>query len=424
MRAERVEQEVTLTGGGQQLITRADELTAFSEEEGALTRTFLTPQHRAAGERVIRWMRAAGMMADFDAIGNVVGRYEGTRPNLPLLLLGSHLDTVRNAGRYDGILGVLTAVACVAELNARGERLPFAIEVIGFGDEEGVRFQATLIGSRAVAGTFDPALLARRDAQGVTLAEAMRAFGLDPARIGTLARRRQEVLAYVELHIEQGPVLEAEGLPVGVVTSIAGATRATVELIGEAGHAGTVPMTLRRDALAAAAEVVLAVEQYCAQHAGLVGTVGQLSALPGAVNVIPARVCLSLDIRAAEDAQREAAVAELFTAIEAIGRRRRITVSISKTHDSPSTRCASWLIEQLERAILAHDIPSRRLSSGAGHDAMAMAALTDVGMLFVRCKGGISHNPAESITAQDAEIGARVLLDFIRNFQPMGAPAR
>lgn len=424
MRGERIDEKATLVGAGEQLLARANELAAFSEEEGALTRTFLTPQHRAAGEQVIRWTRAAGMTADFDAIGNVVGRYEGTRPAQPALVLGSHLDTVRNAGRYDGMLGVLTAVACVAELDTRGERLPFAIEVIGFGDEEGTRFQAALLGSRAIAGTFDPAVLARMDARGITLAEAMRAFGLDPAQIETLARRRREVLAYVELHIEQGPVLEAENLPVGIVTSIAGATRAAVELTGEAGHAGTVPMALRRDALAAAAEIVLAVERYCAARPGLVGTVGQLLASPGAVNVIPGRVCLSLDIRAAEDTLRRAAVTDLFAEIEAIGHRRRIAVAVSKTHDSPSTRCASWLIEQLERAVMAQGIPPRRLSSGAGHDAMAMAALTDVGMLFVRCKGGISHNPVESITAQDAEIGARVLLEFIRNFQPMGAPAR
>jgi OHCU decarboxylase len=393
-----------------------EELAAISEEPGRLTRTFLTPQHRTAGQRVIAWMRDAGMTADFDAIGNVVGRYEGREPGLPALLLGSHLDTVRDAGRYDGMLGVLSAIACVGTLHRAGERLPFAIEVIGFGDEEGVRFQSTLIGSRAVAGDFDPSLLARCDVDGVSLAEALRRFGVDPGRIGTVARRPEQVLAYVELHIEQGPVLEAEGLPLGIVTSIAGASRYALEISGDAGHAGTVPMALRRDALAAAAEAVLLVERSCAARPDLVGTVGQLTVSPGAVNVIPGAARLSLDIRAPTDASRRAATEEVLRGIEEVCRRRGVSLRATRTHDVAATACAPWLMTQLEAAIVAQGVRPLQLPSGAGHDAMALAALCDVGMLFVRCKGGISHNPAESIAAEDAEIGARALLHFIRHF--------
>jgi allantoate deiminase len=403
---------------GMELLRRADELAAISEEPGRLTRTFLTAQHRLAGEKVIAWMRAAGMTADFDAIGNVVGRYEGLTPGLPALLLGSHLDTVRDAGRYDGTLGVLSAIACVDKLHREGGRLAFAIEVFGFGDEEGVRFQSTLLGSRAVASTFDSTLLEKHDQQGISLRDALLQFGLDPARIPTAARHAQQAFAYVELHIEQGPVLEARGLPLGVVTSISGASRYAVEIAGEAGHAGTVPMALRRDALAAAAEAVLLVERRCSGTSGLVGTVGQISAAPGAVNVIPGRVRFSLDIRAGEDSTRQNAASDILRGLDEICMRRALRLVVERTHDSRSTMCAPWLMAQLESAIAAAGSAVLRLPSGAGHDAMALAELTDVGMLFVRCRSGISHHPAESITAEDAEAGAAALLHFIRNFRP------
>ena len=244
------------------------------------------------------------MSARLDAIGNVVGRYEGAVPGAPCLMLGSHLDTVRNAGKYDGMLGVVAAIDCVHALNARGTRLPFAIEVVGFADEEGVRFGSTLLGSRAIAGTFDPRLLDSRDGGGTSMRDALTAFGLDPERSGNAARRRADVLAYAELHIEQGPVLEAEGIPVGVVTAINGANRFTVDIEGFAGHAGTVPMDLRRDALAAAAECVLAIESRCAREPELVGTVGRLEAAPGATNVIPGHVRFTIDLRAPQDDRR------------------------------------------------------------------------------------------------------------------------
>jgi len=405
------------------IMRQVDELAAISEEPGLLTRTFLTAQHKRAGEAVIGWMRDAGMAAAFDAIGNVVGRYEGRSPGLPALWLGSHLDTVRDAGRYDGMLGVLSAIACVGALKHEGVRLPFAIEVFGFADEEGARFQSALSGSRAIAGTFDPASLEKRDGDGVSMGDALRRFGGDPAAIATVGRRAEQALAYVELHIEQGPVLEAKGMPLGVVTAIAGASRYAIEIAGKAGHAGTVPMGLRHDALVAAAEAVLLVEKRCAEAPGLVGTVGRLSAMPGAVNVIPGLVRFSLDIRAAEDGVRRAAVDDILRGLEAICRRRGVQLDVGPIHEHGSTACAPWITAQIERAIAAQGVTPLALPSGAGHDAMALAGLVDVGMLFVRCKGGISHNPAEAISMEDAEIGAAALLRFIRDFAPKSARA-
>jgi len=260
------------------ILERCEALARHSELPGGLTRVFLSPQARAASDAVLGWMREAGMHAQLDAIGNAAGRYEGDRPGLACLMLGSHLDTVRDAGRYDGMLGVISAIECVHLLHAKNRRLPFAIEVIGFGDEEGVRFGTTLLGSRAVAGIFDSKVLAAVDAGGQTMAQALSGFGLDPASIPAVARKKGDVLAYAELHIEQGPVLESEGLPVGVVTAINGFSRLRVALRGAAGHAGTVPMGLRRDALAGAAECVLATERIARGHAELVATVGRIEA--------------------------------------------------------------------------------------------------------------------------------------------------
>ena len=325
---------------------------------------------------------------------------------------------MRDAGKYDGMLGVVSAIECVARLNARGKRLPFAIEIVGFSDEEGVRFSATLLGSRAIAGTFDATALDRVDKHGVAMRDALRSFGLDPQAIPSAARRRDDIHAYVELHIEQGPVLESEGLPVGIVTAINGATRYVVEVSGTAGHAGTVPMGLRRDALAAAAECVLAVERRCLRDRELVGTVGKLEALPGAVNVIPGSVAFSVDVRAPEDEARAVAAADILAQMQEIFARRGVAADIEKTHDGATTGCAPWLMKQLDAAVNAEAIKVRRLPSGAGHDGVAMVQVADVGMLFVRCTEGISHNPAEAVALADVATGARVLLRFIENFQP------
>mgnify|MGYP002715673173 FL=1 len=402
---------------GRTLMDRLDAFAAISAEPDALTRLFLTPEHRAAADRLMAWMAEAGMAARIDAAGNVVGRYEGTRPGLPALLIGSHIDTVRNAGKYDGNLGVLAGVAAVAELHRRGERLPFAVEVVGFGDEEGVRFPVTLTGSRALAGRFDPAALDAVDADGIGYADALRAFGGDPDAIASAARDPADILAYVEAHIEQGPVLEAESLGVGVVTGINGASRYRVTVGGTAGHAGTVPMSLRRDALAGAAEMILSVERRAQAIPDLVATVGRIEAKPGAVNVIPGGTVFTIDIRSPDDTVRLSAMEAIADDFAAIAARRALALSIEKTHDAPATACAPALIDQLSAAVERCGLPPRRLPSGAGHDAMAVASLCPVGMLFTRCRGGISHNPAESITVEDADLTVRVLLDFIRHLR-------
>ena len=405
----------------ERIMQRCDALARHSELPGGLTRVFLSPEGRAAGDAVLGWMREAGMQARLDAIGNAVGRYEGERAGLPCLMLGSHLDTVRDAGRYDGMLGVVTAIECVDSLNKKNKKLPFAIEVVGFGDEEGMRFGTTLLGSRALAGTLDPAVLGARDAKGVSIAEALRGFGLDPLQVPGLKKSKGDVLAYAELHIEQGPVLEAEGLAVGVVTAINGFSRLRARLRGVAGHAGTVPMGLRRDALAAAAECVLAVERIAQADPALVGTVGRIEARPGAINVIPGEVEFTVDVRAPRDDLRQKAVSSILHAIEAIGKARGIALTTEKLQESGVTACAPWLMEQMDRAVAAEGLPVRRLPSGAGHDGMALQAIADITMLFVRCKGGVSHNPAESISAEDAGAGARVLSRFIENFHAVSA---
>lgn len=403
---------------GTTLMARLDELAKLSESSEYLLRRCFTPEHRKANALVGRWMAEAGMTARSDEIGNIVGRYEGKKAGAPALLTGSHLDTVIDAGRYDGTLGVLTPIACVDAMNRAGERLNFAIEVVGFADEEGVRFQSTYLGSRAIAGTFDHSLLERVDADGIRMDQAMRDFGLDPGRVAEAQRAPEQVLAFAELHIEQGPVLEAEDLALGVVTAIAGATRLSITLSGEAGHAGTVPMQHRRDALAAAAEIVLTVEQRCRGEDGLVGTVGRINAVPGAVNVIPGEVTLTVDLRAPEDEVRRAALEHIKAAIEEVSSRRGIQVFVERTHDAASAPCAKWMRSQLGAAV--ESVCGRVLSlpSGAGHDSAAMTSLTDVGMIFIRCKGGISHHRAESITAADADAGARALLEFFKNFRP------
>ena len=401
----------------ERILARCESLAQHSELPGGLTRVFLSPQARAATDKVLGWMREAGMQAKLDAIGNAAGRYEGDRPGLPCLMLGSHLDTVRDAGKYDGMLGVISAIECVDTLNRKNKRLPFAIEVIGFGDEEGVRFGTTLLGSRAVAGIFDEKALAAVDSGGKTMSMALKDFGLDPAGVAKIARRKSDVLAYAELHIEQGPVLEAEGLPVGVVTAINGFSRQRVTLRGAAGHAGTVPMNLRRDALAGAAECALAVESVAKRHAELVGTVGRFEAKPGAINVIPGEVMFTVDVRAPNDALREGAIATIGEEIGAICKRRHLRAEIEPLQDFGVTACAPRLIAQMERAVASQGFRVRRLPSGAGHDGMALGAITEICMLFVRCKGGISHSPLESITEADAGAGVRVLYDFIERFQ-------
>lgn len=411
--------ESPASASGRALLERAAALARHSDSPDHYTRCYLTPAHRAAARQIAAWMDEAGLTVRIDAVGSVIGRYEAGAAGAKTLLLGSHFDSVRNGGRYDGVLGILAPIACVAELARRGERLAVAIEVAAFADEEGARFQTSFLASRALIGRFDRTLLERRDADGVSLADAMRAAGLDPGRVDAAAIDPSTLAAYVEVHIEQGPVLLDAGLALGVVTSIAAGTRHFVRVLGVAGHAGTVPMAMRRDALAAAAEMVLAVEQRCTAGGSLVGTVGMLHVKDGTGNVIPGEVELSVDLRAGEDAARSAAERDVFAAFEAIAARRGVRLERRRTHGVRAAPCAPWLQEALAASIERCGLPVRRLASGAGHDAMILGEVTDVGMLFVRCgAGGVSHNPAETVAADDAGLAFEALLDFLRHFDP------
>ncbi len=402
------------------ILSRVEQLAHCSEQADGMTRVYLSSEHRMANERVLEWMNEAGMTCHVDAVGNVVGRYEGLSPGLPSLVLGSHLDTVRDGGRYDGILGVLAAIECVDVLNAQSQRLGFAITVIGFADEEGVRFQSTYLGSRAVAGVFDAEFLQLKDAQGMGLGEAMREFGLNPEKIHEAAMDRQAVLAYMELHIEQGPVLERELLPVGVVTGINGAARYAVTFKGEAGHAGTVPMVGRRDALAAAAEAIVWIENLALNTPDLTATVGAIRALPGALNVIAGQVEFSMDVRSAHDAIREKAQKAIEQELNNLCDRRHLSCHITLLQSTKATACAGWLQAQVASAISVEGHKVRYLPSGAGHDAVMMNQLTDVGIIFIPCLRGISHNPSESVTSHDVQVGCEVLLRFISQFKALG----
>lgn len=387
------------------VMARADELAAISETPDALTRVYLSPQHLEANQRAARWMTQAGMTVWQDSVGNICGRYEGEQEGAPAILLGSHLDTVRNAGRYDGMLGVLAAIEVVHGLHQQGRRLKQAIEIVGFCDEEGTRFGITLLGSRGITGTWPESWLAQTDADGVSVAQAMVLAGLDPARIHLAARRPEEIAAYLELHIEQGPCLEQEGLALGVVEAINGARRLNCRFTGEAGHAGTVPMSHRKDALAAAAEWMVRVETLTReQGVNRVATVGTLRCAPGAVNVIPGDVTLTLDIRGPHDQPLDALLDTLLNEAQAIASRRQLRFSAEEFYRIAATACDSGLQQVLSEAVQAVQGRSLTLPSGAGHDAIAMAERWPSAMLFVRCKGGISHHPAESVTADDVAL--------------------
>lgn len=387
-----------------EVLARADELAAISEEPQRLTRRFATPALRRAGELVAGWMEDVGMTVRRDAVGNVIGRVGDGVP----LVLGSHIDTVPDAGRFDGPLGVLAALAVVERLGAEAPPL----EVVAFADEEGARFGTAYLGSAAYAGAFEREWLDLADADGITMADAIRDAGGDPeAAVGAPAPR---LAGYVEVHIEQGPVLEREGLPVGVVTAIAGQTRASLTLTGEAGHAGTLPMAGRRDALVAASELVLAVERIGRSREGLVATVGVLSVVLGAPNVVPAEARLSLDVRHADDEVRAEAVAAIRAELERIAAVRSLERLWTPLQDIDAVEMTPELRERLERAIEATGHPVRRLVSGAGHDAVALERICPVGMLFVRCAGGVSHHPSESVAEDDVAVALDVLEQVVR----------
>ncbi|MFC0268482.1 allantoate amidohydrolase [Kushneria aurantia] len=383
------------------ILDACDALAALSASKDHIERVYLSAEHAAANRLAGEWMAAAGMTVWQDAVGNLCGRYEGREPELPALLLGSHLDTVVNAGRYDGILGVLLAIGVVARLHARGERLRHAVEVIAFADEEGTRYGTALFGSLAIAGGWQQRWWQLVGREGASLGEAFEQFGLDRARVAEAARPPGSVMAYLEAHIEQGPQLEDRDLPLGVVTSIAGARRFEISLGGRAGHAGTTPFALRHDALCGASEAVIAIEALARAADDVVATVGQLSVTPGAVNVIPAGVTMSLDIRSDRDTSRDRVIEAIEETIGNIADQRGLSVAWRETHSAPAVQCAGWLCERLDSAVEQAAGSSLRLASGAGHDGMAVAGLCDIAMLFVRCRGGLSHHPDESVREDD-----------------------
>jgi allantoate deiminase len=399
---------------GRRAMALLDLLAQHSDEPTRLTRLYLSAAHRRAAEATLAFMKDAGLDAHIDPLGTVAGRLEGTNPEAPALLIGSHIDTVVDAGRYDGTLGVVLGIVVIEALRQQRIAPSCPIEIVAFGDEENARFPTNLSTSQAFSGRYDPAWLDGKDQDGVTLREALAAFGGDPARIDAIKRDRARYRGYLEVHIEQGPQLEATGNPVGIVSAITGISRARMAVTGEAGHAGTVPMNIRRDALAAAAEMMVAIERTGATRLDTVATVGAAQVHPGAINVIPARVDFTLDARAPNDAVRHAMMADMIAECESVAQRRGVALSLEPFMDSPATPMDPGLIGIFERTFAALGLDPMRVASGAGHDAVAMAALCPSAMLFVRCKGGISHNPAESITVEDADVAARVLVEVVK----------
>jgi allantoate deiminase len=435
---------------GHTVMERCDLLASFSEEPDCITRRFATPPMHQVHETIGSWLRNIDMTVEIDAIGNLIGRYAcgeeagacregacegagtrregacegaGTRREgaCPLpsrartLLLGSHLDTVRNAGKYDGLLGMMVALACLERLHARREQLPFSIELIGFADEEGLRYPSVYIGSKAITGTFDPDGLNLLDENGISLADALSTFGgnPDPLVLSTPRWSRTELLGYCEVHIEQGPVLEARNLPLAAVSSIVGQQRILIQLTGEPGHAGTLPMELRRDALCAAAEFVLVVETLGRSVPGLVATVGQLQVRPGACNVVPGQIQLSVDIRHEDDTWRERCASHLYERAQRICAERNIELRWQVIQSSQTIPCSPVLVQRWQQALAEEGHSVFTLPSGAGHDGVAMSTLTDIAMLFVRCRGGISHHPDEAVLEEDVAAAITVLERFL-----------
>jgi allantoate deiminase len=392
------------------------ELAQVTDEPGQLTRTFLSPAMRRANALVARWMRAAGLKTCEDSVGNLIGRLEApAAPRVRTLLLGSHLDTVRNAGRFDGALGVLLPIVALAELRRRSIKLPFAVEVLGFSEEEGVRFASAYLGSKGYCGQLRAADLKLTDAAGLSMRSALETL-TPSAHPFVLPRRVHEarnLIGYIEVHIEQGPVLEAKKLAVGVVSAIAGQSRAKLAFNGRAGHAGTTPMNFRRDALAGAAEFTLAAEALALRTPGLVATVGTMSVAPGAANVISATATFSLDLRHPRDVVRRIALRQLRATAARIARRRHLTCTWIPTQDNAAVTCSPALTAALAASVRAVQGKSLALPSGAGHDAVVLSGLTPVAMLFVRSRAGLSHHPDEYSSPADIALALEVMIDFL-----------
>jgi allantoate deiminase len=393
------------------ILRRLDALALCTDTPGEITRLFLTPAHRQAITLVADWMREARLAPTLDPSGTLTGHLPAKNPQAPTLMLASHIDSVCNAGRYDGCLGVALAIALAAHFGPH--TLPYHLDIRAFGDEEGVRFPVTLTGAHAAAGSFAPAWLDASDARGITLRQALAHFGLDPAAL-LAGACTAHASAYLEIHIEQGPVLDSHNAPVGIVTAINGAERHDITVAGAAGHAGTVPMAQRRDALAAAAEMVLAIEAVARRHANVVATVGRLDVTQGAANVIPGHVAFTLDLRAPDDALRHTAATAIFAALRHVAAARHVTVTHQLRHVAPAAACDPRLQASLAAAVEQLKLPVIHLPSGAGHDAMVMARHCPMGMLFVRCRGGVSHHPDEHVTEADVAAALHVMMEVLQ----------
>jgi allantoate deiminase len=408
-------QVVDSTHGAVRAMERIETLASFSAMDGGVLRAFLTPEHKRAHQQLAEWMQQAGLEVWQDAVGNQWGRKVSFSPTQPTLIIGSHSDTVVDAGKYDGTLGVIMAIEALEAL--RDVDLPYHVDVVAFADEEGTRFNTTLLGSSAVAGKWNNQWLDIEDADGISMSQAFQNYGLDPCVIPSAARKAEEVLAYLEVHIEQGPLLESEQLPVGVVTAIAGAKRFICQVGGQAGHAGTVPIHLRQDAFCAVAEMTLCIEAFAQAH-NIVATVGRCEIPNSAVNVIPGMVEFSLDIRSQDQQQLEWSCEQLLSELKGIAQKRGVAFTQDLIYQAQAVPCNKAIEDRWADIVaLATGTTTRRLPSGAGHDAMVMASLTDMGMLFIRCEKGISHNPLENVMTSDVAVGLTCLMNMVESFR-------
>ncbi len=402
------------------ILSRMDQLAAITSIEGEISRFYLTREHAAAIKLISGWMGEAGLAIEVDAAGTLVGRKEGEARAPRTLLIGSHIDTVRKAGRNDGGLGVVVAIEAMSELRRLGKSLPYAVEVIAFGGEEASRFPCTLVGSRVLAGGLPPGTLDVTDSVGATLQEALRAFGCDPGKVLESAKRPTELLGFVEVHIEQGHVLEDEGASVGVVTMISGASRFAIEVRGKPGHAGILPMQARRDALAGAAEMLLAIEDVGRSTAGLLATVGRFSIKPGSEMVVPGEADFCVDMHSPVDSVRRSGEREIDRRLRAIARLRRLTFKSTEAFNEKAVACDQRLIRHLTAAAERVGVACIGMPSGAGHAGLALSAVCPIGMLFVRCHGGSGRQREETMKVEDVEAAIRVLLEFMAELSPDG----
>lgn len=405
-----------LTNWGKIAATRLEEIARISEPGPGVTRLPFTDEHRRAIGMITQWMEEADLIVQTDAAGTVIGRLQGPK-GAGTFCMGSHQDSVRHGGAFDGIMGVLLPILALQKLRQEDARLAFSIECLAFADEEGVRFPTALLGPRALAGTFDPAVLAMRDGNGVSLRDTIADFGLDPDAIAALKRSSDHVLGYLETHTEQGPVLEEADQGLGIVTAICGIERHLISLTGETGHAGTLPMDSRRDALVGAAQIVGEVNRLARQTEGLRGTVGSLTVSPNVVNAVPNRVTLTVELRSPDDAVREAAGHEMETFCRSLADRHGLELEIERTYDQPAQPCDPRLSEVLERSVRETGATGLRLPSGATHDASAMADLCRIAMLFVRCRHGVSHVPEEYAAPEDMAVAIDAIADFLTRLE-------